>query len=159
MSIQRKTIHPAGMSLASDGAENEKSIIDTLARTVWGEARGESVRGKEAVAATVINRVALARSRGGHWWGNTVAQVCRTPWQYSCWNENDPNRAKLLAVNRQDRNFETCLRIARRAVRGRLQDPTDGATHYHHIDLNPWWSLGAIPCAEIGHHLFYRNIG
>ncbi|NUB15472.1 cell wall hydrolase, partial [Azospirillum brasilense] len=38
--------------------------IDTLARTLWGEARGESVRAMEAVAAVVMNRVGRARDHG-----------------------------------------------------------------------------------------------
>lgn len=134
------------------------NAIDILARTIWGEARGETVRGKEAVAATIINRVNKAKARGGHWWGATVEEVCMMPWQYSCWNANDPNREKLLAVEKSDRTFQTCLRVARRAVHATLKDPTNGATHYHHIDLNPWWAAGRVPCAEIGNHLFYKNI-
>lgn len=147
-----KTDKPAFTS-----ADKEASI-DVLARTIWGEARGESVRGKEAVAATVMNRVRQAQYRDGHWWGNSVVRVCRMPWQYSCWNENDPNRAKLLAVTKDDIAFQACLRIARRAVHSTLKDPTGGATHYHHRDLNPWWAVGRVPSAEIGNHLFYGNI-
>mgnify|MGYP000500045909 CR=1 FL=1 len=46
-----------------------------LARTLFGEARGQSVRGKEAVAAVVINRVNRAIERKGYWWGNDVSAV------------------------------------------------------------------------------------
>src|SRR3546814_9887201 len=58
--------------------------VDLLARTIWGEARGEPVRGMEAVAAVVMNRVA----RPG-WWGRTVASVCTKAYQFACWNEDD----------------------------------------------------------------------
>ena len=96
--------------------KSKDPAIETLARTIYGEARGELVRGKEAVAAVVMNRVRRAMERGGYWWGSTAEEVCLRPWQFSCWNENDPNREKILAVGRDNRNFQSCLRIARRAL-------------------------------------------
>jgi spore germination cell wall hydrolase CwlJ-like protein len=132
--------------------------IDTLARTLWGEARGEPVRGIEAVAAVVINRVRIASRRGGHWWGNSVTAVCRKPYQFSCWNKDDPNYPKLMAVQPGAPVFDTCLRVARRAVAGLLPDPTGGASHYHSREVHPAWARGRVPCAEIGSHLFYQDI-
>lgn len=134
------------------------SPADVLARTVWGEARGESVRGKEAVAAVVMNRVRRAGARGRYWWGSSVVEVCRRPWQFSCWNESDPNAAKCGAVTVEDRNFRACLRIARRAIAGVLDDPTNGATHYHRTGLLPPWTRGRTPSAAIGNHLFYNDV-
>ena len=72
--------------------------VDALARTVFGEARGECLSGQEAVASVILNRVAFSGRRGGYWWGNTVYEVCHKPWQFSCWNQNDPNR-RLLEQN------------------------------------------------------------
>lgn len=129
------------------------SPADILARTLWGEARGEPVRGIEAVAAVVMNRV-----RHGGWWGRTVEAVCRKPSQFSCWNADDPNRAKLERVDVDDRAFRICLRIARRALAGSVADPTGGATHYHVRGLLPAWAHGREPSAEIGSHLFYNDV-
>lgn len=135
------------------------SAVDILARTLWGEARGESVRGIEAVAAIIVNRVRQAQARGGrYWWGNSIEQVCQKPWQFSCWNDGDPNRAKLLAVTERDRTFRICLRVARRAVAGVLDDPTRGATHYHTRAVLPPWARHRLPSAEIGNHLFYNDV-
>lgn len=132
---------------------------DILARTIFGEARGEPVRGKEAVAAVIMNRVRRARAAGGtYWWGATVEDVCRRPWQFSCWNDADPNRAKIESVPTDNRVFQSCQRIARRALAGTLADPTDGATHYHAKMVNPPWARGRAPSAEIGQHLFYSDI-
>ncbi|MET4697692.1 N-acetylmuramoyl-L-alanine amidase [Constrictibacter sp. MBR-5] len=133
--------------------QNTNDPVDLLARTIWGEARGEPVRGMEAVAAVVMNRVA----RPG-WWGRTVASVCTKAYQFSCWNEDDPNRAKLLAVTDADPIFAIARRIARRAVAGTLDDPTGGATHYHSVDVHPRWATGKTPHARIGRHLFYADI-
>lgn len=132
--------------------------VDTLARTIYGEARGESVRGKEAVAAVVMNRVARAMERGGWWWGSSVAEVCRRPWQFSCWNEGDPNRSKIERADENDREFASCLRIARRAIQGALADPTRGATHYHAQVVAPPWAAGREPSAVIGRHRFFNNV-
>ncbi len=129
------------------------SPTDLLARTIWGEARGETVRGMEAVAAVVMNRVA----RPG-WWGRTVASVCTKAYQFSCWNEGDPNRPKLLAVTEADPVFAIAQRIARRAIAGTLNDPTGGATHYHAAAILPRWAAHKTPCARIGRHLFYNDV-
>ena len=132
--------------------------IDVLARTIWGEARSETVIGMEAVAQVVLNRVKKAEKLGGkYWWGHDIITVCQKPYQFSCWNPADPNRPKLMAVDDKNIHFSTCLRIARCAVLGQLQnDITLGADHYHTKDILPYWVQGRSPIAEIGRHLFYR---
>src|SRR6266851_1198033 len=100
----------------------------TLARTLWGEARGESDDGKTAVAWVVRNRAERAGFAGrllGQ--AGAVAHVCRAPWQFSCWNDNDPNRAALEALS-----LDACpdeAAIARLVLSGSVADPTRGADH------------------------------
>ncbi len=156
MSAGRQLVPLLG-KVGNPAASADEEALDTLARTLYGEARGESVRGKEAVAAVVLNRVERAAGRP-HWWGSTVVEVCRKPWQFSCWNPNDPNRDKLLAVGPGDPQFDVCRRIARRALTGVLEDPTGGATHYHARGLMPDWADGRSPSAVIGNHLFYADV-
>ena len=131
---------------------------DILARTIYGEARGESISGQEAIASVVLNRVAFAKKKGRYWWGNSIADVCRAPKQFSCWNADDPNCKIIKKVDDSDIGFCICKRIALRAVSGLLEDKTSGATHYHTRNLRPKWSVGKIPCAEIGSHIFYNDI-
>lgn len=66
---------------------------DILARTLWGEARGESPVGQIAVAWTIQNRVNDGKAKS--WWGEGYAGVCQKPYQFSCWSRNDPNYASL----------------------------------------------------------------
>src|SRR5262245_20911607 len=80
--------------------------LDVMARPVWGEARGEPLDGKTAVAWVIKNR---ADHPG--WWGHGIAGVCRQPWQFSCWNPDDPNRAKLIGVTARDEMFRDCLMV------------------------------------------------
>ncbi len=87
-----------------------------------------------------------------------MEEVCLRPWQFSCWNEGDPNRAVIENVDASNRNFASCLRIARRAVAGALEDPTMGATHYHARGSFPPWARGRKTSAEIGNHLFYNDV-
>lgn len=130
---------------------------DILARTIYGEARGELIKGKEAIAAVVLNRVKRARARDC-WWGNTVVEVCLKPWQFSCWNASDPNRLKVMTVGPANKVFRACRRVARRALQGRLKDPTGGATHYHAAGHAPPWARGRTPSAAIGRHQFYNDV-
>ena len=132
--------------------------IDVLARTLWGEARGEGVSGMQAVACVILNRVEVSRRLGGYWWGNNILQVCHKPYQFSCWNKGDANYQKLLSVNEEDIHFATAKRVARRAMLGFLKDETKGATHYHARNILPDWAKAHKPCAMIGRHVFYRLI-
>lgn len=127
--------------------------IDVLARTLYGEARGESMAGKIAVAWTVLNRVA-AKS----WYGKTITSVCRKPWQYSAWNSNDPNLPKLLAVTLDDTAFQHCMYAALAAGLGQVPDPTSGSRHYHTLSVFPKWAEGKTPVCSIGVHKFYNDV-
>jgi len=132
--------------------------VDVLARTIFGEARGEPLEGLEAVACVVLNRVKIAQSRGRYWWGNNIIGVCQKPYQFSCWNKNDPSYKRLTSVTIADKNFQTCQRIAENAVIGKLWDCTSGATHYHADYVSPFWAKGEKPIMKIGRHMFYKLV-
>lgn len=132
--------------------------IDTLARTIFGEARGEPVEGMEAVAGVVLNRVRIAQKRGRYWWGNNIIGVCQKPYQFSCWNKSDPSYHRLINITADNIHFATALRIARRAVIGALQDRSKGATHYHADYVMPYWAKGEKPVHTIGRHIFYKLV-
>lgn len=135
--------------------QNEKEI-DLLARTIWGEARGEGTAGMQAVACVVMNRLDMARKAGGFWWGDTITDICRKPYQFSVWNKDDPNRAPAVRIDKNNAVFRAALRIARRAIYGELPDATKGATHYHRIGITPLWTHKEKPVEVIGMHIFYR---
>lgn len=142
--------------------------VEVLARTLWGEARGEDRQGREMVANVVMNRVNLDLGHDGKpdWWGEGVVAVCLKPWQFSCWLPNDANRKKLMAVTEADSVFRECVEIARQAIAGNLPDRTGGATHYLNIPLVlkaggklPTWATDAKKhTADHGGHAFFRVI-
>jgi N-acetylmuramoyl-L-alanine amidase len=126
---------------------------DTLARTIYGEARGQGVSGMTAVAAVILNR---AKNPG--WWGYDVASVCTKPKQFSCRNPGDPNLEKLEAADESDPAFRQAIAIAQSAMQGNLIDPTNGATSYYDDSIAPpYWAKDRDPCAIIGHLIFFKD--
>ncbi len=141
-----------GVKMEDDALAFRRALeVDTLARTIWGEARGEGSAGMQAVANVVLNRVAKAG-----WWGDCIIAVCQKPYQFSCWNRDDPNYVRLQRIESDDLHFATALRIARRAVYGVLDDITKGADHYHASGIYPLWTRGERPVSVIGNHIFYK---
>ena len=126
--------------------------VDVLARTIWGEARGELYGGRVAIANVVMNR---AKNPG--WWGKSAVEVCLKPQQFSCWNADDVNYPKLQSVTPTDPIFTESLVIASRAVLlMELEDVTMGSDHYHNLSVTPRWSMGRTPIIQIGQHRFYK---
>lgn len=126
--------------------------IDILARTIYGEARGETKAGQIAVGLVIINRY---KSR--KWFaGRTIADTCLKPWQFSCWNANDPNCGKIRQLN--DSILGPYWKLAEQLINNEYQDVTNGATHYHTKKIKPAWANGKLPCAIIGNHVFYKDI-
>lgn len=143
---------------------NKENDIDILARTIYGEARGESRSGKIAVANVVMNRIKFHNQAGykvvrGHRLAS-VAETCLKPFQFSCWLDNDVNKKIIEAVGTEDGVYRECLDIANDAVRQRLVDVTRGATHYYNpkVCKCPAFAEGKEPCAVIGGHYFFNNI-
>lgn len=126
--------------------------VDLLARTIWGEARGEDTAGMTAVANVIMNRLNSGK------FGRTIEEVITQPYQFSAWNINDPNRALMLAVDESDPQFALALSIARAAAADALPDVTNGADHYHTKDVSPYWSVGHQAIAQIGNHQFFKLV-
>jgi cell wall hydrolase len=160
-------------------SEQEQRDADVLARTVFGEARGESDLGRLAVAWVCRNRAVIAGrfvAAHGHphplFGDGTVAGACersnvtrdgRRVWQFSCWDPADPNCAKLLALDLTGEAARPSRWAATTALERTAPDPSNGATHYHTamaprdgIDWPPYWAVGQTVVATVGSHVFYR---
>ena len=125
-----------------------------LAKTIYGEARGEILLGQYAVAHVVLNR------KNDHRWHNmSLAGICLQRAQFSCWLPSDPSCAILQNLHAESPRLAPMIIIAQAVIAGTHDDPTHGATHYHAVSIDaPRWARGKTPCARIGHHLFYRDI-
>lgn len=140
-----------------------KLDVETMTLTVWAEARSESELGQRAVAWVIRNRLA-----NPGWWSrqrdgipdDTIAAVCRDPWQFSCWNPSDPNRWRLDDPKTRERIDylaiqNLCLDVLSASYE---DDPTQNSDHYCTTAVAPHtrWARGRKPVVVIGNHQFYK---
>ena len=126
--------------------------FDVLARTVFGEARGQGFDGQIAVAWVIRNRAA----RPGRFAAG-IAAVCLQPVQFSCWNRNDPSFIRLITVALPDPAFVSALAAAATVLTDHAPDPTGGADHYHATYVSPSWAKAMTRTVQIGAHIFYKE--
>ncbi|CAI8928195.1 N-acetylmuramoyl-L-alanine amidase [Pseudomonas sp. IT-P171] len=132
---------------------------DILARTLWGEARGESLAGQIAVAWTIRNRVNDGKDKS--WWGEGYAGVCQAKYQFSCWNKTDPNFAYLSGAKQIPFRELAQARLAGdQVIDGKVLDPIGGATHYYAIAMKtpPAWAAKAKQTLKLGGHVFFKDV-
>lgn len=136
---------------------NNFSEKEIFARTLYGEARGEVFKFGDAalkgVASIIINRF-----KEQTWYGKTIKAVCLKKWQFSCWNESDPNLSIVLAPEIKCTVFDLCLGVADLFLKKNtsILDVTNGANHYHHRAIFPLWTVKKRPTCQIGNHIFYK---
>ena len=145
----------------------------TMAKTLYGEARGTSNEDRQACALVMLNRAKFAakhRERTGKlrhslFGDGSVASACLAKMQFSCWNNDDPNRPLLDALVvpthlATDAPFLRCFTVAGQVLLGDVPDFTKGSLHYHTKRMNnyPVWSVGKTPVFSSSHHHFYNNV-
>jgi N-acetylmuramoyl-L-alanine amidase len=135
----------AGMRLECAAAitSDPDPLIEPLAVRLLALAGDQSVRTVEALAAVLTNQ-----GDEGALSLDDASAICPPGGEASAWQE----------AGRTESNgkFSLCRRVARRAVRRSLLDPTGGANAFHRIDASPGWSRRSLPVATFGSFLFYR---
>lgn len=114
--------------------------LSLLARVVNGEARGESYKGKVAIAAVILNRVRSSL------FPKTIAGVIYQPGAFDAVSDGQIN----LAPNAES------IKAAQDALNG--WDPTYGSIYYYNprTATNRW--IKSLPIAvTIGNHVFSRG--
>lgn len=144
---RQDNIHPSN-EVAED--------IEYMAKTIYAEARGESTEGKIAVGEVIRNRLLSSR------WPSSVKEVVLQPYQFSAWNEGDPNR-KFLSQDINQTKFVEYIDIAREVLSRHYDKHANGADHYLNIDATrrlrknrdlPSWVEKLEERAKIGKHTF-----
>lgn len=138
--------------------------LDTMALTVWAEARGELPPGQKAVAWVIRNRWEnprwWSRQRGDGIPDDTIAAVCRDPYQFSCWNSGDPQSKRLKDPATLNLADVQDIRVLCEKVLSESpdDDPTHHADHYctRFVAHKTKWAKTRTPVAKIGSHWFYR---
>lgn len=144
-------------------ADRSKDEINCLRANIYFEARGESLKGKSAVAKVTLNRVLSKK------YPNTVCKVVFQPVQFS-WVKSEPFekiqkvlKGDLKGLQSKDvRAYHQAEKIAQKA----LKTPKDalpevgipGNVLYYHADyVKPLWSTKMQRVKQIGKHIFYRS--
>lgn len=160
------------MSSSKNSSSSGSRVIgwidfETVAKTIYGEARGEIHLGKIAVAWVIRNRVLMDVGKDGRddWWGEGYADVCLKPYQFSCWNPSDPQSRILKDVQFHELLDSGCITAAALVLGNRTPDPTNGCTHYlteslfqhiQRIKREDHWAYAKAPRCRIGHHAFFE---
>ena len=130
-----------------------------LALFLWDEARSESVRVREALAATVANQVRAWQEMAGGLHEPAIksgaAEAARALLFVACLDRD--GRREVAPPPSEDPIFASCRRIAQRAVSGALADPTGGAVRFHRLGARPPWAAAREPGPLIGCFLFYTD--
>lgn len=119
---------------------------DTVARTLWGEARGEGEEGMRAVGTVIWNRTAFGR-KGRSVGEAELAGVCTAPRQFSCWNGGTvpSGFGEQWRIARQIQNEMIVNKFA----------PMGTWTHYYNPNVaTPHWSRSLHNVYTIGNHRF-----
>lgn len=132
--------------------------LEIMALTVWAEARGEFLTGQSAVAWVIKNRW-----KNPGWWSrphHTIRDVCLCPYQFSCWNRNDPNRNRLInPATKQLESYKSIRALCSDVIKSdEADDPSKGSDHYCTKQIAPYtsWAKNRKPTVVIGNHQFYR---
>lgn len=70
-------------------------------------------------------------------------------------SDGRPRGKPAVPPGPDDALHRSCLRIARRALAGTLDNPIEDASRYHRAGVEPAWARGLSPVAEVGGFVFY----
>lgn len=123
-----------------------------LAAGVYFEARGESVKGQQAVAQVILNRVKNPAYPNS---------ICSVVYQNKLWRNRcqfsfacDGIRDRIKA----NKQWSTAKRVASDAIGGKFWLRSVGsASHYHADYVWPRWRRKMKKMTKIGRHIFYRT--
>lgn len=147
---------PRRMKTPSFPEESNKDYtdrdLDVVAKTAYGEARGEGEEGLRAVLHVIRNR----KLQGDD---TSYSEIAMAPRQFSVWNPDDPNRDLIEGLGPEDEGYANTIDLAREVLSGEDEDPTGGATHYfaNTLPRAPRWASNMKPTATIGRHRFFRE--
>ena len=143
----------------------DQDLLVLFAMCIFGEARGESLIARRAVAQVVLNRaqhphVVFGSKNCGQFDANLRAVILR-PGQFSSLYPGDPNYQKLWfpLAHSAPQVWERCLQCASDALAAKDCADTLTANSDHYFDdsiLPPSWASPAKQTVKIGRLNFFR---
>ncbi|MGF7046890.1 hypothetical protein J2T13_001392 [Paenibacillus sp. DS2015] len=99
-----------GDPLTSKSQLYGRDSVDLLARTLWGETRGDS--GSRVGVAYVINNRKNNSTYNEFKNLNTIEAVVLAPYDFSCFNEGNPNLAQCLKPDKTSAVWTNIVNLA-----------------------------------------------
>jgi hypothetical protein len=138
--------------LAAD-ADDRARALHCMAQAIYYEAAREPVRGQQAVAQVVLNRVrhpAYPKSICGVvYQGSARPTGCQ--FTFTC--------DGALRWQPQAGLWRQAEDVAKRALAGFVDKDVGSATHYHAAYVVPYWAPTLVKMTQVGQHIFYRWTG
>lgn len=128
---------------AQDLQETDRREFLCLSLALYHEARGETVKGLQAVGSVIQNR----RTTGRY-----PKSICGVVWQdrQFTWTRYPVG----ALIPREKSSWQKVQRIALEVINGEVVDPTNGATHFHDRSGRPSWSRKAVRTWREGNLIF-----
>jgi spore germination cell wall hydrolase CwlJ-like protein len=138
--------------LKTDAADQARAV-HCLAQAIYYEAAREPVKGQQAVAQVVLNRVrhpAYPKSVCGVvYQGASLPTGCQ--FTFTC--------DGALRWRPEGDLFARAEGVAKKALAGYVDTDVGSATHYHAAYVAPYWAPTLVKMTQVGQHIFYRWTG
>lgn len=146
-------IRPMKPFVLQAGADDSARALHCMTQAVYFEAAREPVRGQQAVAQVVLNRLrhpAYPKSVCGVvYQGSARPTGCQ--FTFTC--------DGALRWTPQAGLWRQAQDVAKRALAGFVDKDVGSATHYHAAYVVPYWAPTLIKMTQVGQHIFYRWTG
>ncbi len=142
---------PSARALRVDNSGVDRTrALQCLTAAVYYEAASEPDSGQRAVAQVVLNRVAHSA------YPNTVCGVVYQGAQRKTGCQFTFTCDGSLARKPSRMFWQRAENVARAALAGYVHTPAGLATHYHTVQVSPYWAPSLSYLGTIGMHRFYR---
>ncbi len=146
-------IRPMKPFVLKAGTDDSARALHCMTQAIYFEAAREPVRGQQAVAQVVLNRVrhpAYPKSICGVvYQGSARPTGCQ--FTFTCDGALKWTPQPALWRQAQD--------VAKRALAGFVDKDVGSATHYHAAYVVPYWAPTLVKMTQVGQHIFYRWTG
>jgi spore germination cell wall hydrolase CwlJ-like protein len=138
--------------LTADGGDRARAV-HCMAQAVYYEAAREPLKGQQAVAQVVLNRMrhpAYPKSVCGVVFQG-AARTTGCQFTFTC-------DGSLRWAPQADL-WRRAEEVAKRALAGYVDKQVGSATHYHAAYVAPYWAPTLVKMTQVGQHIFYRWTG
>ena len=126
-------------------------MLECLIAVIFFEARDQPIEGQFAVGDVVMNRVESSR------FPDNVCDVVYQRKQFSFTHDGmSDNPLKYLKNDLEKVAYLTAVQVAMEVDKGNRIGLT--STHYHRVDIKPYWKKHYHKDGTMGEHTFYTAV-